>query len=141
MMHPADRARATERVLQGYRDSPFSWADANCIRLAREQALAMGHDVPEVPAFRTAKGAQKALLAMGASTVAELLDMYFERWPAPAFARLGDICTLDGEHGEGLEAVCVFDGQGNLFGWHDDKPEGLAAIKYAMANIKGAWKL
>lgn len=139
MMHPAERAKATERVLAMYRDEPFSWTKANCIRLAREQAIAMGHDVPTVPTFKTPRGAKKALAEMGAASVTELLDKYFERWPAPAFARLGDLCVLAGE--DSLEAVCIFDGQGNLFGWHDDKPDGLAAIKYAAADISGAWKL
>lgn len=140
-MHPADRAIATERVLARFRDEPFSWHRASCIHLAREQALALGHPVPAVPPFRSARGAKKALAALGVGSVTELLDRHFPRWPAPAFARLGDLCVVAGEQGEGLEAVCVADGQGNLFGWHDDRPEGLAAVKWAMRDIRGAWKL
>lgn len=135
----AERASATERTLARYRDKPFSWRGANCIRLARAQAKEMGHAVPPVPVFRTALGAKRALAAKGAGSVTELLDKHFARHTAPAFALVGDLCVLSGE--DGLEAVCIADGQGNLFGWHDAKPDGLSVIKFAQADIRTAWKL
>lgn len=138
----ASRARATEKVLARYRDKPFTWQGANCIRLARAQAVAFGYKVPPVPLFRSALGARKALAKMGAAGVAELLDQYFARHIAPAFMLMGDLCALRGEvDGEGLEAICIADGYGNLFGWHDDRPEGLATIKHAQADIITAWSL
>lgn len=141
-MNLAERAIRTEGVLARFRDKPFDWAGANCIRLARMQADAMGHAVPPVPVFRTALGAKKALAKKGAASVTELLDQFLPRLPAPAFMLVGDLCVLRGDPSAGgLEAVCIADGQGNVFGWHDDKPDGLAAIKFAQADITASWAL
>ena len=143
-MDLAERATRTEAVLMRYRDRPFAWSGANCIRLARAQASALGHDVPPVPRFRSSLGAKKALARRGAASVTELLDQFLPRLQAPAFMLLGDLCVLRGDpagNDAGLEAVCVADGHGNLFGWHDDKPEGLAAIKFAQADITAAYGL
>ncbi|RKF23382.1 hypothetical protein D6851_02610 [Altericroceibacterium spongiae] len=141
-MDLATRAIATERVLERYRDKPFSWFGANCIRLARMQAQEMGHDVPPVPNFRTALGAKRALKKMGAGSVAGLLDLYFPRLPAPAFGIVGDLAVLRGdEDSGGLEAVCIVDGYGNLFGWHTIVPDGLSTIKQAQSAILACWRL
>lgn len=143
-MNLDERARATEAVLARYRDKPASWFGANCIRLARAQGVAMGHDLPPVPLFRSALGAKKALAERGFATVTELLDSYFPRLAGAAFMLVGDLCTMPGEDNElGLHTVCISDGRGNLFGYHDDRPEGLATMKgeVATANIIGAWRL
>lgn len=134
-----ERARRTQRVIERYRDKPFSWAGANCIRLAAAQARAMGHATPAVPHFHTALGAKRALGEMGAATVVDLLDGRFQRLPAAAFMLVGDLCALPGEGG--MDAVCISDGQGNLFGWHDAAPEGLSVIKFATADVVAAWRL
>lgn len=143
-----ERARRTERVLARFRDKPFDWHGANCIRLAAAQAKALGHKVPPVPLFRSAQGARAALAKQGADSVVELLDRHFERWPTPAFARLGDLCALPGaqrdddeEPDPALQCVCIADGQGNLFGWHPDREEGLSVIKFALADVLVAWRL
>jgi hypothetical protein len=141
-MNLDERARRTQAVIDRYRDKPFDWAGANCIRLARAQAVALGHDVPPVPLFRSPLGAKKALGKQKAASVTELLDKWFVRLPGAAFMLVGDLCTLAGEpDGEGLDAVCISDGRGNLFGWHPDKPDGLAVIKQAMANVAMSWRL
>ena len=138
-MNLAERAFATETVLQRYRDKAFDWETAHCIRLAHAQAKAMGHKVPKLPKFKSAIAAKKALKREGVDTVTELLDKHFLRHTAPAFMLVGDLCVLEGE--DGFDAVCIADGQGSLFGWHDDKPDGLAVIKFAQADIKAAWRL
>lgn len=137
----AARAAATQRVIDRYRDKPFSWNGANCIRLAAGQARAMGHKVPPVPLFRSALGAKKALVKAGAADITALLDQHFMRLPSPAFALVGDLVILPGEPETGFEAVCVADGQGNLFGWHDAAAGGLTVIKFAAADALGAWRL
>lgn len=138
----AERARKTEAVIGRYRDKPFDWADAHCILLAHEQAVGMGHKVPAVPSFHSLKGAKLALKKRGVSTVAGLLDKYFKRLPAPAFMLVGDLCTLPGDpDDDGLECVCIADGQGNLFGWHASDPSKLSVIKFAMADVAAAWRL
>ena len=142
-MNLHQRACATEKVLEQFRNRPFSWSGAHCIRLARAQGAAMGHNLPPVPRIRSAIGARRALAARGADSVTGLLDQFFPRHPAPAFMLIGDLCVLAGaeEHG-GLEAVCIADGQGNLFGWHAVTDfRRLETIKFADSAIAAAWRL
>lgn len=137
-----ERMLATENVLALFRGLPFAWEGANCIRLAREQALALGHDVPPVPRFRTRQGARRALRAVGVRNVAALLDRYFDRWPAPAFARLGDLVMLPADPAHGLDAVGIADGQGNIFCWHGATGfRQLEVVKFAAADVRAAWRL
>jgi hypothetical protein len=140
------RGLVTESVIDLVREQPFDWAGANCIRLARAQAVAMGHDVPKVPAFKSATGALRALKKQGANTTAELLDQWFDRHPAPAFARVGDLVLLPGEDDAGqreevMGCICISDGRGNLFGWHGSAPEKLSVIKGASVEALAAWKV
>lgn len=141
-MNLAARAFATEGTLEKYRNKAFDWAGANCIRLARQQGHALGHELPPVPLFRTPLGAMKAIKKQGVDSVEGLLDKYFERLPSPAFVIVGDLVTLPGDEDHGLDAVCIADGRGNLFGWHADTNfEKLEVIKLAQADVKGAWRL
>lgn len=138
------RAAQTQGVLDRFRDKPFSWDKANCWKLTGAQARAMGHRFPPVPRFRSALGAKRALLKTGAADAAAFLDMHFLRLPGAAFALMGDLVLLPGDpEGESavLDAVCVADGMGNLFGWHAANPDGLSAIKFAVADAIGAWRL
>lgn len=140
------RAVQTEMVIDALREVPFDWDGASCIHLARAQAFALGHQVPRVPRFRSARGALRALKKQGAASVAELLDQWFPRHPAPAFARVGDLVLLPGDDGAGnrddrLGAICIADGQGNLFGWHGSDLSRLSVIKWAAAEAVAAWRL
>ena len=138
----AKRAEATERVLKRFRDKPFAWAGANCIRLARAQAVAMGHELPPVPMFRTALGAKRALKKQGVETVTELLDKHFGRLPSPAFALLGDLVVCPGDPEHQLEAVGIADGQGNIWAWSEQTGnDRLVPILFANAGMTGAWRL
>ena len=134
------RARQTEQVLDKFRDQPFCWQRANGWKLTRAMAVALGHSLPPVPMFRTELGCRQALAKTGAATVADYLDRYFPRWPAPAFALIGDLVVLE-DH-VGGETVCVADGLGNLFGWHghEGAPEGFGGARFAGHPV-GAWKL
>lgn len=98
----------------------------------------MGHDLPPVPMFKTPLGARKALKKQGCETIADLLDKYFIRLPAPSYALVGDIVTLPAEH---LDAVCIADGLGNLIGWHDSDLSQMTNIKLAQGDIKAAWRV
>lgn len=136
------RQAATEQVLAKFRDKPFDWKGANCIRLARAQAKAMGHEVPPVPVFRTPLGAKRALKKQGVETVTELLDAHFERLPSPAFAWLGDLLVLEGDPEHQLEAVGIADGQGNVWAWSGQNDhQCLVPILFASSGMTGAWRL
>lgn len=139
-----ERATLTERTIERFRPKPFNWAGANCWRLMAMQARALGHDIPPVPMFRTALGAKRALLATGASSAEEYLDQRFERLPGAAFAWVGDLVLLPGDpdgNSAGLDAVCIADGHGNLFGWYGGDGSGLATMSLVDSNPIGAWRL
>lgn len=137
-----ERAARTERVLARYRRRAFSWQGASCIHLARAQAVAMGHRVPALGTIRSAVGARRALCDQGFDSVPALLDSLFPRI-APLAMLVGDICTLAGADDEesGFPAICIADGQHNLFGWAEADPSRLSVIKFALADIDGAWRL
>jgi hypothetical protein len=138
----AQRQLATERTLARFRHKPFSWAGANCIRLARTQAANMGHQLPPVPRFRSLLGAKRALAARGAESVTALLDQHFARLPGPAFAWLGDLVVGPADPAHGLEAVGIADGQGNVWGWSEQNGHAqLVAILSVNADLTGAWRL
>ena len=136
------RAEATELTLARFEGKPFSWAGANCIRLARTQAANMGHRLPPVPRFRSALGARRALAARGADSVTALLDQHFLRLPGPAYAWLGDLVVGPADPLHGLEAVGIADGQGNVWGWSEQNGHAeLVAMIAANAELTGAWRL
>jgi len=105
----------------------------------------MGHQVPPVPLFASERGAIKALRKQGVRSTAELLDKWFERHPAPAFAELGDLVVLpgdrDGERDDVLAAIGIADGRGNVFAWHGSDLSKMSVIKLAETEIIAAWKL
>jgi hypothetical protein len=138
----AIRQAATERTLDRFRDKPFSWQGANCIRLARTQAAGMGHRLPPVPRFRSLLGAKRALAARGVDSVSALLDLHFPRLPGPAYAWLGDLVVGPADPEHGLEAVGIADGQGNVWGWSEQNGhEKMVAILGVNADLTGAWRL
>jgi hypothetical protein len=138
----AERQRATERTLARFDGRAFSWAGANCIRLARWQAVNMGHKLPPIPRFRSALGAKRALTARGAESVTALLDQHFTRLPGPAFAWLGDLVVGPADPAHGLEAVGIADGQGNVWGWSEQNGHAHpVAILMANAQLTAAWRL
>lgn len=137
-----ERQAATEKTLARFRDKPFNWAGANCIRLARWQAVNMGHKLPPVPQFRSALGAKRALAERGADSVSALLDQHFARLPGPAYAWLGDLITLPGDPALGLEAVGIADGQGNVWCWSEQNDaQSLTALLMVNSDAMAAWRL
>ncbi|MGB7407146.1 MAG: hypothetical protein WA908_01455 [Pontixanthobacter sp.] len=139
-MTHAERAAATERTLERFRGRPLDWRSAHCIKMARMQANALGHNVPPVPILNGPVGARKALAKQGAGSVIELLDKYLTRHPAPAYAIVGDLCAL--ESPDGLDAICIADGMGHLFGWHEaTNYEKLETVSMAQGAVKVAWAL
>ena len=137
-----ERALATEKTLARFRGKAFSWAGANCIRLARTQAANMGHRLPPIPRIRSALSAKRALAARDADSVTALLDQHFTRLPGPAYAWLGDLVVGPADPAHGLEAVGIADGQGNVWGWsqQNDHAEPVA-ILFANAQLTAAWRL
>lgn len=137
-MNLSERARATQSVIDKYRTKRFDWSGSHCLRLARSQGIALGHKLPPIPVFRSAFSAQKALKKRGFDSVSDLLDSFFPRLPAPAYAIVGDLVTLPGD---GMEAIFIADGLGNLIGWHEAGGEELSNVSFAAGEIIGSWRL
>jgi hypothetical protein len=140
------RKSVSEAVLSAFAAIPFDWDGASCIDLAHAQARGMGHAVPPVPRFRTAKGALRALRKRGVADVPALLDQWFDRHTAPAFAQIGDLLALPGETEAGLPdhrlvSIGIADGRGNWSGWHGAHPGGVTTVKFAESHFIAAWKL
>lgn len=138
----ARRQAATEKTLARFAGKPMRWSGANCIRLARTQGVHMGHRLPPIPRFRSAAGAKRALAARGADSIPALLDQYFARLPAPAFAWLGDLVVLPGNPAIGLDAVGIADGQGNVWCWSEQNDcRELTALLALESHAIAAWRL
>lgn len=137
----AARVERTERTLREWRERPFQWC---CVHMARAHARNMGHrKLPVVPEIGSAADALRVLKAMEHASLAELLNAYFERLPAPAFALVGDILLLPGEDGRAdvLGAIGIADGAGNIWAWHDAGTGKLDVIKHAQASAVAGWRL
>lgn len=138
----AKRAEITQRVVDKFRGREFDWdSGATCLHLAREQARQFGHrKLPIVPPLAGPLDALRAIRAQGVETLAELLDRHFQRLPAPAFAWVGDL-VMGPAPENGLAAVGIVDGVGNVIGWHEGAGSELATIKFAGAFLTAGWRL
>ena len=132
------RARATERTVASFQ-RPFDWDGASCIHLVHAHAIAMGHEPPPLPMFRSCQGALRGLLKTGHRTLEGLMDSLFERI-APAQMLVGDVAMLPGEDRR-LKALVIFDGHLSVAGWHEAHPDRLVWIKHMQADLIAAWRL
>ena len=135
-MHEMElRAAATRATWKRFAGREWAWGSVDCIKLARHQAVKMGHKgLPRSPRYSTALGAKRALGKMGFETVEGLLEAHFPRI-APAAARVGDLIIGDGA--EGLDAVFVSGGR-KMMGFHVDAAELVWIIP---EQVRGAFRL
>ncbi|RYG79531.1 hypothetical protein EON77_08975, partial [bacterium] len=111
------RVAATEKVVARFRNRPFGWdTRRTCIHLARAQARALGHHLPQIPDFRSPRGARTALRAQGCETLDQLLDKLFPRI-APLAAWVGDLVIMAG--GDEFDGIGIVAG-GKILGYHED---------------------
>lgn len=110
------RNRAVLAVQKRFAGAACDFAAADCIRAVRMLLVKMGHrGLPQLPRYRDAAGARRALGARGFDSVAGLLDSLLPR-VAPARLRQGDVIAVAGAHG--LEACFIFVGGDKFMGWH-----------------------
>ncbi len=131
------RKWACDQTLAEFMDKPFDWKGSTCIHLLHYHAERMGHDIPKVPAFKTAIGAKRALTKMGNKDLPALLDSMLERVP-PAMMRVGDVMALPGD--AGFHSIVVRGATSKFIGWHEDAP-GVTIIDADMNAAVGAWRL
>lgn len=136
------RAVATEKTLRIFRDRAFDWrSGATCIHLAHLQATNMEHILPDLPNFSTQIGALRQLRRQGVASLADLLDLHFERI-APSRMLIGDLALLPHDpEDDAIEAITIFDGLAKLIGWHGAQPDRLSNISRAGGHIIAAWAL
>ena len=72
-MNLAQRAAVTQATWNKYRGRAFDWKGATCVHVLRSHLRAMGHKPPKMPSFQSAIGAKRALKAMGADDLADMM--------------------------------------------------------------------
>ncbi len=136
----AERAEATQAVIERFRDKPFDWrTSGTCIHLFRAQAVAMGHTLPPIRRFRSALSAKRALDGLGHDSVGALIEALLPGARiAPAEMIVGDVGVLPGE--QGLDAVVICAGA-KVLGWHGADPSRLLPIDVCRSEFLAAWRL
>jgi hypothetical protein len=86
------RVAATQGVVDAWRYRPFVWGENDCGRLAAAMLRALGHKpgVSRFGNYKTAFGAQKALMKRGFRDMADVIDSF-------NFHRIGQASVLPGD--------------------------------------------
>lgn len=127
------RAEAVAAVQAKFRKAIASWDGPHCIPLARALLVELGHNPPQMPCYRSALGARRALKKMGFESVEALLDSFLPRI-APAQMRVGDLAAMPGD--EDFPALVICAGR-KVIGFHEEQP-GLVNIE--PLTFTGAWR-
>lgn len=140
--HRLERRRlAVEALKAEYAGKAFALGSADCAQMVRSHLARLGHEVPEIAAYRRAADARAALKALGVTSVGEWLDRHLERI-APAAALAGDIIELKSEPGTimaELGAMTVSLGR-KVMGWSAAVP-GLVVMAPQPDQIAAAWRV
>lgn len=136
-LNPVERRDATASVAAIFRGVPMDFSkEATCLHLIRRQLIGFGYSPPEIPPFKTHRGAVRALHKTGHRTLESLIDTLLPRI-APARMRVGDIAMLPGEAPFG---ALVISAGGKVLGWHGEGELGLVNIIPEVPYV-AAWGL
>lgn len=121
-MNLADRARATEATKNAFWGTERNWTDTTCVHALHAHLVNTGHFPPDVPLFRTKKGAREALKAMGAPSLPALCLNLGLAEIAPAKMIVGDIAILPGAEGktDGIRAAITICAGNKFMGWYGE---------------------
>jgi len=143
MIEMVRRRDATQKTLDAFRGSKFSWGEAGaplvCAHLLHDHLVNMGHQPPAVPDFSGEQGAMRALKRFGANDLTELLDGLLERRPAPAFMRVGDVALAPPAEGSTLGGLLICAGPVKLLGWVENHGD-FAVIDVNMDTLIAVWE-
>lgn len=114
-MNLAQRAAVTQATWNKYRGRAFDWKGSTCVHVLRSHLRAMGHKPPKMPSFQSPIGAKRALKAMGADDLADLMRGLGLLEIGAAEMIVGDVAILPGD--EGFDAIVICAG-GKFMGWH-----------------------
>lgn len=140
-MNLADRARATDATKKAFFGTERNWSDTTCVHVLHAHLVNMGHMPPDVPPFRTKKGAREALKAMGAASLPNLCRNLGLEEIAPAKMIVGDIAILPGAEGkaDGIRAAITICAGNKFMGWYgNDGP--FQNMEIDMAAVKAAFR-
>lgn len=129
------RCEATQATRDAFEGRVFAYGKADCLMLVHAHLSHFGYDLPPLPRYRGASGAQKALAAQGAESLIDLIGQYLQPIP-PAFMLPGDVLAAEGVP---FDSLSVSSGQ-LLFGWC----EGHASLVNFAIDPKGvqrAWRV
>lgn len=130
------RAEAAQKTLDKFRDRPFALGKWDCGQMVLSHLRLLRRPVKGAKGYKTALEAKANLKALGYSSLAEMLDANFERYPSPSFAVVGDIIEMPGEGG--LSGLAIALGNGRACAYHPDAP-GAAVLQPVM--MSAAWKV
>lgn len=120
MVIMSQRVAITQATLDHWRDRPFAWGKADCVKMAAHHLHAMGHRVrfTKAGSYSTALGAKRALRRAGYPSLSAALDGHFLPRIPYAMALEGDIVAGAGDGP--FEALGIVLGNGALLGFHVD---------------------
>ena len=115
------RRDAAQATLDKFKDDEFSFASGrDCGKMINFALKQMGVAIPmaKVGNYKTLAGARAALRrAYGVTTLAEVMDLYFERIP-PASALPADVIEVPGDGPVGTLTLAL--GNGLVIAYHED---------------------
>lgn len=120
--------------MKRYRRQPLDWKTRDCVRMARQHLKSMGHKVPALPRYASARGALGALRRAGYADLEAVFDAQLPRI-APAEMLPGDIGLVEGEGP--LDAVLILVSTSKALGWHGDHDETVIMTPH---QWKAAWR-
>lgn len=129
------RCVATQETRDAFAEMAFCYGKADCLMMVHAHLRRFGYDIPDLPPYRGATGARKALDGQGAASLIELVGRYLEPIP-PAFMLPGDI--LAGE-GKPFDSLAIHSGQ-LLFGWCEGQPK-LVNFGIDPSGVQRAWRV
>ena len=136
-MNLAQRAAVTQATWNKYRGRAFDWKGATCVHVLRSHLRAMGHKPPKMPSFQSAIGAKRALKAMGADDLADMMRGLGMLEISPAEMIVGDVAILPGDDNFDALTICA----GNKFMGFHEQAEGFASMEVHRPAIKAAFRV
>jgi hypothetical protein len=130
----SDRIEALNRTLAKYRNKPFVWGKSDCVKMARDHLVNMGHKPRKIPPYKSAVGARGALKKVGYASLESLFDSMLPRI-APAQMLPGDVALMEGE--PPFDALVISLGR-KVMGFHSDAKGTVVMVPH---EIKAAWRV
>lgn len=129
------RVDVTNATRLKYLKKPLDWGDADCLHMVRSHVVKFGHALPKIPRYNSPTSAIRALKKAGFDDLGDVMDSILPR-TSPSSALVGDVMLMEGNNG--LDALVILVGGGNVMGWHEDAG-GLVTI--IPTEIKAAWSV